>query len=146
MDNIDIHGIGVFGPGGGRSEGLVRMLSGSLVSSADFFCSLPLSLEMNGFGIPFLNGGWHGVHRHDSSHDRGRYSHGEISNKDIWIFDIGSGDVILELRDVLVQGGRVGLVLFEDHSFGCEPGDSGSSDIPLFKVLIEFGNEVHIGP
>ena len=121
------------------------MLSGALVPSGDFFCSLPLSLEMDGFGIPFLNGGWCGVHRHNSSHEGGRYSRREVSNKDIWVFDIGPGDVILEFGDVLVQGGRVGSVLFEDHSFGCEPGNSSSGDIPLFKVLVEFDNEVHIG-
>ena len=122
------------------------MLSGTLVSSGDFFCPLPLSLEMDGFGIPFLNGGRHGVHRHDSVHEGGRYPCGEVSDKDIGVFDIGSGDVILEFRDVLVQGRRVCLVLFEDHLFGCEPGDSSSGDISLFKVLVELGNKVHIGP
>ena len=101
---------------------------------------------MDGFGIPFLNGGQYGIHRYDSSHEGGRYSRREVSNKDIWVFDIGPGDVILEFGDVLVQGGRVGSVLFEDHSFGCEPGNSSSGDVPLFKVFIEFGNEVHIGP
>ena len=33
MDNIDIHCIRVFGPGGGRGEGLIQMLSGALVLS-----------------------------------------------------------------------------------------------------------------
>ena len=95
---------------------------------------------MDGFGIPFLNGGRYGIHRHDLLHEGGGYSHGEVSDKDIWVFDIGPGDMILKFGDVLVQGRRVGSVLFEDHSFGCEPGDSSSSDVPLFKVLIEFGN------
>ena len=121
------------------------MLNRALVPSGDFFCSFPLSLEVDGFGIPFLNGGRYVVHGHDSSHEGRRYSCGEVSDKDIGIFDVGSGNVILEFRDVLVQGGRVGSIFLEDHSLGRKPGNSSSGNVPLFEVLIELGNEVHIG-
>ena len=53
--------------------------------------------------------------------------------------------MVLEFRDVLVQGRGVSPVLLKDHSFGCEPGDGCSSDIPLFKVFIELGDKVYIG-
>ena len=73
------------------------MLGGALVSSRDFLCSFPSSLEVDHFGVPFLNGSWHDVHGHDSSHERGRYSSGEVSNEDIWVFDIGLSNMVLEL-------------------------------------------------
>ena len=83
------------------------MLGGALVPFRNFFCSFPLDLEMDGLGIPFLDGGWYGIHGHDSSHEGGEYSSGEVSNKDIWVFYIGPGDMVLEFQDVLVQGRRV---------------------------------------
>ena len=101
---------------------------------------------MDGFGIPFLDGGWYGVHGHDSLHEGGGYSSGEVSDKDIWVFYIGPGDVVLEFQDVLVQGREVSSVLLKDHSFGCEPGNGCSSDISLFKVFIELGDKVYVGP
>ena len=70
---------------------------GTLVPSGDFFRPFPLSLEMNGLGVPFLNGGWYVVHGHNAAHEGGGYSCGEVPNKDIGVFDIGLGDVVLEL-------------------------------------------------
>ena len=78
------------------------MLGRALVPSGDFFCSFPLGLEMDGFGIPFLNGGRYVVHGHGLSHEGGRYHCGEVSDKDIGIFDVGLGNMVLEFRDVLV--------------------------------------------
>ena len=101
---------------------------------------------MNGFGVPFLDSSWHGAHGHNSLHEEGGYSSGEVSNEDIWVFDIGLGNMVLEFRDILIQRGKVGSVFFKDHSFGSEPGDGGSSDIPLFKIFVELGDEVHVGP
>ena len=100
---------------------------------------------MDGFGVSFLDSSRHGVHGHDLSHEKGGYSSREIFNEDIWIFDIGSSDMILEFRDVLVQRRGVGSVLFKDHLFGSEPGNGGSSDIPLFKIFVELGDKVHVG-
>ena len=100
---------------------------------------------MDGFEIPFLDSGQYSVHGHDLSHEEEGYSSREVSDEDIRIFDIGLGDVVLEFRDVLVQGRGVGSVFFKDHSFGCEPGDGGSSDVSLFKIFIELGNKVHVG-
>ena len=121
------------------------MLSRTLVPSGDFLCSFPLSLKVDGFGVPFLNGGQYVVHGHDSSHEGGGYSCGEVSDKNIGIFDVGSGNMILEFRDVLVQRGRVSSIFLEDHSLGCKPGDSSPGNVPLFEVFVELGNEVHIG-
>ena len=45
----------------------------------------------------------------------------------------------------MVQGRGVSSVLLKDHSFGCEPGDGSSSDVPLFKIFVELGDKVHVG-
>ena len=100
---------------------------------------------MDGLEISFLDGGWHGIHGHDSSHEGGGYFSGEVPNKDTRVLHIGSGNMVLEFQDVLVQGRGVSLVLLKDHLFGCEPGDGCSSDISLFKVFIELGDKVYIG-
>ena len=100
---------------------------------------------MDHFGIPFLDGSWYVIHRHDSLHEGRGYPGREVSNKNIWVSDVGSGDMGLEFGDVLVQRGRVGLVLFEGHSLGGEPSDGGTSDIPLFEVLIEPEDKVRVG-
>ena len=73
------------------------MLSGVLVSSQDLLSSLPLSLEVDHFGVPFLNGSWYGIHGHDLSHERGGYSSREISDEDVWVFDVGPGNMVLKL-------------------------------------------------
>ena len=51
---------------------------------------------MDSFGIPFLDSGWHSIHEHDSSREGGGYSSKEVPNKDVWVFDIGLGDMVLE--------------------------------------------------
>ena len=119
---------------------------GTLVPSGDFFRPLPLRLEMNGLGVPFLNGGRYGIHRHNAAHEGWGYSYGEVPNKDIGVFDIGPSDVVLEFGDILIQRGRIGSILLKDHSLGCEPSNGGSGGISLLKIFIEFGNEVPIGP
>ena len=84
MDDIDIHCIRILGFGGGaRGEGLVQVLDGALVSPRDFLCSLPLSLKVDGFGVPFLDSSGYGVHGHDSSHKERGYSSREVPNEDI---------------------------------------------------------------
>ena len=76
------------------------------------------------------------------SHEGGGYSSREVANEDIWVFNIGSSNVILEFQDVLVQRRGVGSVFLKDHPLGSEPGDGSSSDVSLFKVFIEFGDKV----
>ena len=51
---------------------------------------------MDGFGIPFLDSDQHSIHGHDSLHEGGRYSSREVSKEDIRVFDVGSGNVVLE--------------------------------------------------
>ena len=73
------------------------MLGGTLVSFQDFLCLLPLSLEVDCFGVAFLDGRQYNTHGHDSLHERGGYSGREVSNEDVGIFDIGPGNMVLEL-------------------------------------------------
>ena len=138
-DDIDVHCIRILGF---RDEGLILMLGGTLVSFRNFLSSFPLSLEVDRFGVPFLDGSWYGVHGHDSLHEDRGYSGRKVSNKDVWVSDIGLGDMVLEFGDVLVQRGRIGSVLFEGHLLGGEPSNGGTSDIPLFEVLVELEDEI----
>ena len=86
FDDVYIHGIGVTGLGGG-GEGMVGLMGGFRVSFGDLFSVLPLGLEGNGLFVPVIDGGGDCVHGHDSAHEGGRDSGGEISNKDILISD-----------------------------------------------------------
>ena len=84
--DIYVHGVGVTSFGGG-GEGMVRLMGGFGVSFGDFFSTLPLGLEGNGLFIPVVDGGWDRVHEHDSAHEGGRDSGGQVSDKDILIGD-----------------------------------------------------------
>ena len=50
--------------------------------------------------------------------------------------------MILEFRDVLVQGRGVHSVLFQDHLLGGEPSNGSASDVPLFEGFVESSDEV----
>ena len=87
FDDIYIHGVGVtsFDGGGERVVGLVGRLR---VSFGDFFRAFPLGLERDGLLVPVIDGGGDSVHGHDSAHEGGRDSGGEVSDKDILISDV----------------------------------------------------------
>ena len=50
--------------------------------------------------------------------------------------------MVLELRDVLVQGKGVHSILLQDHLLGGEPSDGSASNISLFEGFVEFGHKV----
>ena len=62
-------------------------MGGFRVSFGDFLGAFPLGLERDGFFVPVLDGGGDRVHGHDSAHEGGRDSGGEVSDKDILIGD-----------------------------------------------------------
>jgi len=66
------------------------------VSPSDFVGTIPLSLEMDSFFVPIVDGGGDGVHGHDAAHEGGRDSGGVVSNKDVFIADFRHGYVVLE--------------------------------------------------
>ena len=67
----------------------------------------PLSLEGYGLFIPVVNGRGNGVHEHDAVHQRGRDSCGKVPNQDIWVTDVGEGNVVFEGRNISYKGGGV---------------------------------------
>ena len=62
MDNINIHCIGIFGFRGAGVKRLVGVLCRALISFGDFLSLFPLGLEVDCFGVPFLDGGGYSVH------------------------------------------------------------------------------------
>ena len=86
FDDVYVHGVGVasFGRSG---EGVVGLMSGLRVSFGDFLGAFPLGLERDGFPVPVFNGRGDSVLGHDSAHEGGRDSGGEVSDKDILIGD-----------------------------------------------------------
>ena len=86
LDDIYVHGVGIMSFGGG-GEGVVGLMGGFRVSFGDFFGAFPLGLERDGLLIPVFDGGRDCVHEHDSAHEGGRDSGGEVSDKDVLISD-----------------------------------------------------------
>ena len=69
FDGIDDHGVGVMGLGvRGVREEVVGLVEGLRISPSDVVCSFPLSLECNGFLVPFIDGRRYSVHGHDVAH------------------------------------------------------------------------------
>ena len=120
LDRIHDHGVGDVGLGvGGVREGVVGLMGRPRIPFGDVVGSLPLSLESNGLLVPFIDGRGDGVHGHDTAHERGRDSCGEVSDQDVGIGDIGKGDVVLECGDILRQRGGVRVVFLALlHSLG----------------------------
>ena len=86
FDDVYVHGVRVIGLGGG-GEGMVGLMGRFRVSFGDLFSAFPLGLEGNSLLVPVVDGGGDCVHRHNSVHEGGRDSSGEISDKDILISD-----------------------------------------------------------
>ena len=145
FDNIDIHGVGILSFGGG-GEGLVGLVSGFGVSFGDFVSALPLGLEGDGFLIPIIDGRRDSVHRHDLVHEERGDAHGEVPNKNILIYDACKGGVVFEMRDILAEGQRVGIVFSLGHAFSGEPSDGVTRGIVVFECSFKFGDEVREGP
>ena len=99
---------------------------------------------MDGFGIPFLDGGWYGIHGHDSSHEGGGIPAEKYPIRTFRSFILAWATWFWN-SETLVQEGGISSVLLKDHLFGCEPDDGCSSDISLFKVFIELGDKVYVG-
>ena len=62
-------------------------MGGFRVSFGDLLSMFPLGLERNGLFVPVIDGGGDHIHGHDSAHEGGRDSGGEVSDKDILIGD-----------------------------------------------------------
>ena len=141
FDNIYVHGIGVTSFGGG-GKGVVGLMGRFRVSFGDFFSAFPLGLERDGLFVPVIDGRGDSVHGHDSAHEGGRDSGGEVSDKDILVGDACKHRVVFKVRNIFDEGWGVSVVLPFGHAFGGEPGDGGSSDIVMFEGSFEFGDEI----
>ena len=148
FDRVHDHGVQVVGLGvGGVREGVVGLMRRLQVSFGDVVSSLPLSLESDGLLVPFIDGGGDGVHGHDTAHEQGWDSCGEVSDQDVGIGDIGEGDVVLKGGNIFRQRGGVRVVFLALlHSLGRKPGDGVPSDVVVFKCGVELCDEVSESP
>ena len=120
-------------------------MSGFRVALRDFISTLPLGLEGDILLVPVINDGGDCVHGHDSAHEGGRNAGREVSDEDILVSDASEGRVVLEMRDILNKGQRVGIVLSLGHAFSGEPGNSIARGVVVFKHSFELCNEVREG-
>ena len=123
-------------------EGLVGLVGRFGVSFGDFIGTFPLGLKEDGLLIPIVDGGRDSVHRHDSAHEGRGDACREVSEKDILIGDACEGGVGLEMRDILDEGQRVGVVLSLGHALSGEPGDGVASGFVVFERGFKLCNEV----
>ena len=144
FDNINIHGVRVSNFGG-SGEGLVGLMSGFGVSFRDFIGVLPLGLEGDDLLVPVVDGGGDCVHGHDLAHEGREDASREVSNKDILVGDASKGGVVLEIRDILDKGQRVGVVLSLGHAFSGEPGNGVASGVMVFECNFELHDKVGEG-
>ena len=77
-----------------REKGVVSSL-GNLIGS------FPNMFEVETLLVPFLHGGWDGVHGVDSSHELGGDSSGKEVDQDILAGDSTEGGIVLEFGDVI---------------------------------------------
>ena len=144
LDRIHDHSVRVVGLGvGGVGEGVVGLMGRPRVPFGDVVGTLPLSLESDSLFVPFVDGGGNGVHGHDTAHERGWDSCGEVSDQDVGVGDVREGDVVLEGGNIFRQRGGVRVVLFVLlHSLGGKPGDGVPSDIVVLKRSVELCDKV----
>ena len=144
FDGINDHSVRVMGFGiQGVGEGMVGLVGGLHVSFGNVVRSLPLSLEGDGFLVPFLDGGGDGIHRHDVVHQGWWNSCREVSNQDVGIGDVGEGYVVFESGNILHQGGEVDVVLhILSHALGRQPGNGVSGDIVVLEHRVELSDKV----
>ena len=98
---------------------MVGLMGRPRVSFGDVVGALPLSLESDGFLVPFVDGRGDGVHGHDAAHEWGWDSYGEIADQDVGVGDIGKGDLVFERGDIFRQRGGVRVIFLALlHSLG----------------------------
>ena len=107
--------------------------------------AFPLGLEGNSLLVPVIDGEGDCVHGQDLGHEGGRNASGEVPDKDILVSDASEERVVLEMRDILDKGWRVGIVLSLGQALSGEPGNSVARGVMVFKCSFELHNEVKEG-
>ena len=144
FNDIDIHGVRILSFCGG-GEGLIGLMSGFGVVLRDFVGAFPFGLEGNSLLVPVIDGEGDCVHGHDLAHEGERNASGEVSDKDILVSNASEERVVLEMRDILDKGWRVGIVLSLGQALSGEPGNSVAHGVMVFKCSFELHNEVKEG-
>ena len=112
-------------------------LDDSFTLLGNLFYTVPVVLEVGGFGIPVIDFIQDGIKRHDPLYEQGGDSGSKEAYEDIVVHNTSTSDIALECRDVTLQG-QGELPIFLSHLLSGESRDGIPGSVLVLESCLEL--------